>query len=193
MDELIKTIFSAPVSTLFIVAGLIFLGIAVVGRISGKIDPDPRGRVASGILGVILLLGGLLMQRPSPASTPTHTVTPSANGPPGDPFVGAWEATDDSDGSHMTLSISSVESDLYQLDLYDEAGTVCGLDESGNPLFAVEARGSGTADGLVLSGTWPVWCLSQPRSHIGTVDFEFAYEPETDALTDDAGFTWHRD
>jgi hypothetical protein len=33
MEELLKAIFNAPVATLFVIAGLVFLFIAVVGKI----------------------------------------------------------------------------------------------------------------------------------------------------------------
>lgn len=48
MSELITGIFSAPIATLFVVAGMVFLLIAVVGNISGRIEPGAKGRIASG-------------------------------------------------------------------------------------------------------------------------------------------------
>src|ERR1700693_3019434 len=70
---------------LLTIAGLVFLGIAVVGKISGKIDPSPSGRVMSGILGGCLLFGGVWIHsghvsearnqetRTSQGQTPTRT------------------------------------------------------------------------------------------------------------------------
>jgi photosystem II stability/assembly factor-like uncharacterized protein len=73
MDELIKAVLAAPVANLFIVGGLVFLGIAVVGQISGKIEPGKTGRIASGVLGAILLVVGLVIHlrpMPAPSSVP---------------------------------------------------------------------------------------------------------------------------
>lgn len=63
MGDLVKSAVTAPVPKLFILGGLIFLGIAVVGRIRDKIDPGKWGRVASAVLGLILVVAGLRMQR----------------------------------------------------------------------------------------------------------------------------------
>ena len=71
MDELIKAVLAAPIANLFIVGGLVFLGIAVVGQISGKIEPGKTGRIASGVLGAILLVVGLVIHlRSTPAPSP---------------------------------------------------------------------------------------------------------------------------
>jgi hypothetical protein len=50
MDEIVKGIFTAPLATVFVIAGVIFLLVAVVGNISGKIEPGAKGRVISGRL-----------------------------------------------------------------------------------------------------------------------------------------------
>jgi hypothetical protein len=59
MTDAISGVLAAPVATLFVVGGLIFLLIAVIGNISGKIEPGPKGRLGSAVLGVALLVGGL--------------------------------------------------------------------------------------------------------------------------------------
>lgn len=61
MDEFVKSVFTAPVATLFIVAGILFLLIAVVGNISGRLEPGVKGRIASGVLGLTFVLIGLAM------------------------------------------------------------------------------------------------------------------------------------
>ena len=78
MDEIVKGIFTAPLATVFVIAGVIFLLVAVVGNISGKIEPGAKGRVISGILGLAFIVIGLSMHftpktidtRVSPATTP---------------------------------------------------------------------------------------------------------------------------
>jgi hypothetical protein len=62
LDMLVKS----PIATLLILAGLVFLGIAVVGNVSGKIQPGAGGRLLSGLLGLCLLGGGLVMYLSTP-------------------------------------------------------------------------------------------------------------------------------
>jgi hypothetical protein len=52
MQELIQHFIDAPLPNLCVLSGLVFLVIAVVGNISGKIQPDKAGRIAAGILGL---------------------------------------------------------------------------------------------------------------------------------------------
>lgn len=60
MGDFAKSILSAPLATLFVVAGILFLLIAVVGKFSGKIDPGNTGRIASGVLGLFFVMIGLM-------------------------------------------------------------------------------------------------------------------------------------
>jgi hypothetical protein len=46
---------------MFVLAGVIFLLVAVLGRIEGKIEPGRLGRVGASIVGSLLLLVGLAM------------------------------------------------------------------------------------------------------------------------------------
>lgn len=78
MDEFIKGVLTAPLATLLIVAGILFLFVAVVGNISGKIEPGVKGRIASGVLGFAFVLIGLTMhftqEAPRiPATQPEHS------------------------------------------------------------------------------------------------------------------------
>ena len=77
MNEILELILRSPVANLLIIAGLIFLGIAVVGNISGKIQPGTAGRLLSGLLGLCLLGGGLVMYQTTPVNLDTST--PSTN------------------------------------------------------------------------------------------------------------------
>ncbi|MGA1841849.1 MAG: CARDB domain-containing protein [bacterium] len=61
MGDFINNIISTPVANLLIIAGIAFLGIAVIGKIVGKIEPGKTGRLVSGGIGIILLVIGLLM------------------------------------------------------------------------------------------------------------------------------------
>src|SRR5260370_28150324 len=75
MDHLVD----APLPNLFVVAGLIFLAIAVVGRVSGKIDPSLGGRVLSGVLGVLLVVSGVYWHSATDTVKATPTLSPVPN------------------------------------------------------------------------------------------------------------------
>lgn len=61
MKETIGAIFSAPLATILVVAGIVFLLIAVLGAVAGRIDPGKGGRIAAGAIGMVLLAVGLGM------------------------------------------------------------------------------------------------------------------------------------
>ncbi|MBL8100132.1 MAG: hypothetical protein JNK81_13190 [Anaerolineales bacterium] len=76
MDKLLPEILNSPLANLFVVAGLFFLGIGIVGNISGKIQPSIGGRVLSALVGIILIGGGLFMHTDSnPPSTTSEPPT----------------------------------------------------------------------------------------------------------------------
>lgn len=77
MEELAKDVFTAPLGTIFVLAGVLFLLIAVVGKISGKIEPGQKERVLSGILGSAFITIGLAIYWWSlPASTIPTSLSP---------------------------------------------------------------------------------------------------------------------
>jgi hypothetical protein len=59
MTDILSHLIDAPLANILILAGLAFLAIAVLGRISGKIEPSAGGRVMSGVLGAVLLAYGI--------------------------------------------------------------------------------------------------------------------------------------
>jgi hypothetical protein len=58
---MLKGLAGANFENLFVLAGLAFIALALLGDISGKISPGKFGRIASGILGVVLLVAGIVM------------------------------------------------------------------------------------------------------------------------------------
>ncbi len=62
MQDVILRLVDVPMVRMFVLAGLIFLMIAVLGKIEGKIEPGRIGRIGSAVLGVVLILIGLAMQ-----------------------------------------------------------------------------------------------------------------------------------
>jgi hypothetical protein len=57
--DFINHLLDAPLSNIMIVAGLLFLAVAAVGKVVGKIEPDKTGRIISGLLGTVLFLAGV--------------------------------------------------------------------------------------------------------------------------------------
>lgn len=78
MQDVILKLVDVPMVRMFVLAGILFLLIAVLGKIEGKIEAGNVGRIGSAILGVVLIVLGLAMQYGD-----THDVyarlTPSAN------------------------------------------------------------------------------------------------------------------
>ena len=68
MDKLIDDLFHAKPDILFMVAGLIFLALSVVGSVKAYFDPGKWGRVAAGVLGLGLVLFGFHLYTPVPAN-----------------------------------------------------------------------------------------------------------------------------
>jgi hypothetical protein len=62
MQDVILRLVDVPMVRMFIISGIIFLMIAVLGKIEGKIEPGRIGRLGAAILGVVLIIIGLVMQ-----------------------------------------------------------------------------------------------------------------------------------
>jgi len=76
MTDLLSHLVDAPLANILILAGLAFLAIGIVGKISGKIEPSTTGRVMSGLLGVALLIYGLYPHAAADAARPDPEQTP---------------------------------------------------------------------------------------------------------------------
>jgi hypothetical protein len=59
MSDFWNTLLGLPIASILILAGILFLFIAVVGRFREQFDAGKWGRILSGILGGILLIIGL--------------------------------------------------------------------------------------------------------------------------------------
>lgn len=81
MPEFIKELLQARLDTLFVLAGLVFLGIAIVGNISGRIQPGKGGRIASAVVGPVLIIAGLWLHASHPSDEGgTARTAPDASG-----------------------------------------------------------------------------------------------------------------
>jgi hypothetical protein len=84
MDELFQHLVDAPIANLIVLAGLAFVFIAAVGKIADKIEPDTRGRIACGVLGLVLIPGGIFMHAlQEPGSQPPHAAGTAPQSTPG--------------------------------------------------------------------------------------------------------------
>jgi len=61
MHDVVTRLVDVPLTRMFVLAGVIFLLVAVLGRIEGKIEPGKLGRIGASVVGAILLLVGLAM------------------------------------------------------------------------------------------------------------------------------------
>lgn len=61
MQEMLARLVDVPMARMFILMGIIFLLIAVLGRIEGKIEPGNVGRIGATVVGVLLTASGLAM------------------------------------------------------------------------------------------------------------------------------------
>jgi hypothetical protein len=87
MFELLSHLSDAPLANILVLAGLAFLGIGVIGKISGKIEPSAAGRVMAAVIGIVLLVAGIYAHATAdtaraqstqpPQGQITHTQPPS--------------------------------------------------------------------------------------------------------------------
>ncbi len=61
MQEFMARLVDVPMARMFVLTGLVFLLVAVLGKIEGKIEPGNVGRIAASVVGLLLLAGGLGM------------------------------------------------------------------------------------------------------------------------------------
>jgi hypothetical protein len=61
MHDVVTRLVDVPLTRMFVLAGIIFLLVAVLGRIEGKIEPGKQGRIAASIVGTVMLVLGLAL------------------------------------------------------------------------------------------------------------------------------------
>lgn len=61
MQEIMTRLVDVPMARMFVLASIIFLLFAVLGRIEGKIEPGKVGRIGAIIVGIFLLISGMAM------------------------------------------------------------------------------------------------------------------------------------
>jgi hypothetical protein len=80
MSQLVDDLFKAQPDVLFMIAGLILIGIGVVGSIKTYIDPGKYGRMAALGIGTVLLVVGftLFLKQGPPPTQPAKPVVSSS-------------------------------------------------------------------------------------------------------------------
>jgi hypothetical protein len=88
MADLLSHLVDAPLANILILAGLVFLGIGIVGKISGKIEPSTTGRIMSGLLGMALLIYGIYAHSSADKAGPARPK--QGNSGPDSALSGDW-------------------------------------------------------------------------------------------------------
>jgi hypothetical protein len=68
MGTLFDDLFHAQPDALFMVVGLAFLAVSIIGSVKAYFDPGKWGRIAAGVLGLGLVLFGFHLYRPRAAA-----------------------------------------------------------------------------------------------------------------------------
>ncbi len=61
MQEILMRLVDVPLARMFVLAAIIFLMVAVLGKIEGKIEPGKIGRIGATVVGILLMGSGLAM------------------------------------------------------------------------------------------------------------------------------------
>ncbi|MBI3571347.1 MAG: hypothetical protein HY082_09620 [Gammaproteobacteria bacterium] len=61
MQDILMRLVDVPLARMFVLAAIIFLLVAVLGKIEGKIEPGKIGRIGATVVGILLMASGLAM------------------------------------------------------------------------------------------------------------------------------------
>ena len=83
MDKILALLIDSPVHTLFLLAGLFFLLLAIVSKLGNVITVPPKRQKIASIIGAILLVLGLFLHGKefflAPSSSPKEVLHPAMN------------------------------------------------------------------------------------------------------------------
>ncbi len=94
MQDVILRLADVPIARMFVLAGIVFLVIAVLGKVEGKIDPGQVGRIGASMLGIVLMVIGVVMQYAEMHEVRQLQKTVSAAITPGATAAGQARATE---------------------------------------------------------------------------------------------------
>ena len=117
---------------------------------------------------------------------------PVAAAPPGNPFVGSWEAPDSFDGSHQHMTIGGGP-DMHDT-FVDDAATVCLWEGYGFVPARARAFGEMTDDST-FEWTGDLYCMAREAggpAFLFEATLTLEYNADTDTLTDQYDECWYR-
>jgi WXXGXW repeat (2 copies) len=143
----------APFANILIIAGLLFLGIGVVGKITGKIEPSTMGRLMASLLGLVLLAAGVA----------THIKGDSSNKNQSALVVRAFSVTpaEVTKGSTVTISWDVLNADDVEIEPFGQVPP--SGDRVVQPGATTTYRLSATNRGGGKSGTFQEVIVDQPK------------------------------
>jgi hypothetical protein len=125
--DFLQHLIDAPVANILIVAGLLFLGVGAVGKVTGKIEPDKSGRLMAGVLGLILLIVGVIFHvgadaANKSASNQTQTDSKQAESSPVQPIVHVFSVTPAqiTKGNKVTIQWEVLNADDVELEPFGQ-------------------------------------------------------------------------
>lgn len=107
------------------------------------------------------------------------------------PATGSWVATDN-DGSSMSLEVIQNTDNSFSIIMIDEDATFCSKDTDSIEPIGLQAEGTGTAVGFILS-LYDVTGTCNETDKTISFDLSFIYDPDTDTLFDSFDVLWHRE
>ncbi len=152
MTDFLGHLVDAPLANILIIAGLLFLGIGAVGKITGKIEPNTVGRVMAGLLGIALLAVGAITHIKSDSSkgnTPNNQTAALVQ-----PVIHAFSVTPTKviKGDTVTISWDVLNADDVEIEPFGE------VPATGDRMVQLEQttiyRLSATNKGGAKSGTF---------------------------------------
>jgi hypothetical protein len=112
MGDLISHVIDAPIPNLRVISGLAFLAIAVLGNISGRIEPGKAGRIAAAVLGSALLVYGVVQHSHSDSESRQDRQDHNVTAPPpaeGRVFTPMQVDTDLFGGDYQGFDVSNAD------------------------------------------------------------------------------------
>jgi hypothetical protein len=115
MTDFLGHLVDAPLANILIIAGLLFLGIGAVGKVTGKIEPDKMGRMMASLLGLVLMTVGLVVHVKGDFSNKSQTTSSV-------PIIRVFSVTPAqvTKGGNVTISWDVLNADDVELDPFGQ-------------------------------------------------------------------------
>lgn len=154
MSDVLKIFGEMSFDNLFVLAGLAFLAVGVIGKISGKIDPSPSARMVAAVVGMGLIAAGLYIHRGH-----TSQGTDAAHAAPAVPPIKEVHADENAAHSHLEGHGPPAHDRAVGLSFY--SGTWKNVDSETRGLTTLNVRTAGNS----------VWVHAWGRCHPSDCDW----------------------